>query len=201
MLIGLLLPIDLLSRSRIPAASATARTEPPAMTPVPCEAGRSMTVLAPKSRVTACGMVAPTRGTLTRFFLASSTPLRIDSGTSPALPRPTPTIPLPSPTTTTELKLKRRPPLTTLATRLIWTTFSSRLSFVGSMRAMIPPLQVEAALAGALGERANPPVIPISATVQDHGADPGRLRALRERAPDGAGRLHLSRCDGQAGLT
>ena len=33
-------------------------------------------------------MVVPTIGTLIRFFLASSTPLRIASGTSPALPRP-----------------------------------------------------------------------------------------------------------------
>src|SRR6186997_1317162 len=114
------------------------------------------------------------------FFFASSTPLRMDSGTSPALPRPTPTWPAPSPTTTTALKLKRRPPLTTFATRLLWTTFSSRLSLVGSIRAMVPPLQVEAALAGALGERANPPVISVSAAVQDHGADPGGLGALRQ---------------------
>ena len=51
-------------------------------------------------------------------------PLRIASGTSFALPRPKPTCPLPSPTTTSALKLKRRPPFTTFATRLMWTTFS-----------------------------------------------------------------------------
>lgn len=59
-------------------------------------------------------------------LLASSTPLRIASGTSAALPRPAPTLPLPSPTTTTAAKEKRRPPLTTLATRLMKTTFSCK---------------------------------------------------------------------------
>src|SRR5690606_9927228 len=37
---------------------------------------------------------------------------------------PAPTIPFPSPTTTKALKLNRLPPLTTLATRLMFTTFS-----------------------------------------------------------------------------
>ena len=47
-LIGLVEPCALLSRSRMPAASTTARTEPPAMTPVPALAGLSMTRDAPK---------------------------------------------------------------------------------------------------------------------------------------------------------
>src|SRR5690606_34205798 len=51
-------------------------------------------------------------------------PLAIAAGTSLALPYPTPTMPLPSPTTTRAVKLKRRPPLTTFATRLIFTTRS-----------------------------------------------------------------------------
>ena len=50
--------------------------------------------------------------------LARSTPLRIASGTSLALPKPNPTRPCPSPTTTTALKENLLPPLTTLATRL-----------------------------------------------------------------------------------
>ena len=135
-LIGLVEPCALLSRSRMPAASTTERTEPPAMTPVPALAGFSMTFAAPKWRCTSCGIVEPTSGTLIRCFFASSTPLRMASGTSPALPIPAPTVPLPSPTTTTALKLKRRPPWTTLETRLIWTTFSSRLSLEASIRAM-----------------------------------------------------------------
>src|SRR6188508_872962 len=125
-------------------------------------------------------MVAATRGTRMRCFFASSTPLRMASGTSFDLPRPAPTTPLRSPTTTTALKLKRRPPLTTLATRLIWTTFSSRLSLVGSILAMlVSALQVEAALAGALGERANPPVVLVTAAVEDHGLHARCLGSLR----------------------
>ena len=49
----------------------------------------------------------------------SSTAFRIASGTSLAFPVPIPTKPWPSPTTTRTEKLNRRPPFTTLATRLI----------------------------------------------------------------------------------
>src|SRR5439155_9161261 len=63
---------------------------------------------------------------LTILRRASSLPLRIASATSPALPSPSPTLPRLSPTTTSALKLKRRPPLTTLAERLMNTTFSFR---------------------------------------------------------------------------
>src|SRR6185369_15589533 len=69
-------------------------------------------------------MVASLSDTLTICARAISPPLRIASATSPALPNPTPTRPRLSPTTTSALKLKRRPPLTTLAERLINTTFS-----------------------------------------------------------------------------
>ena len=109
------------------------------MTPVPWLAGFRSTLLAAKTVRTSCGIVVPTIGILMMFFLASSTPLRIASGTSPALPRPTPTWPAPSPTTIIALKLKRRPPLTTLATRLIWTTRSSSVSLLGSIRGTCAP--------------------------------------------------------------
>ena len=134
-LTGFVEPWVLVRMSRMPAASTTARTAPPAMTPVPCEAGLRRIRLAENSWRTSCGIVVPTIGTRMRFFFASSTPLRMDSGTSPALPSPTPTWPAPSPTTTTALKLKRRPPLTTFATRLIWTTRSSSVSLLGSILA------------------------------------------------------------------
>src|SRR6478672_10951862 len=73
-------------------------------------------------------MVPWMRGTLKKCFLASSTPLAIAAGTSLALP---------SPTTTRAVKLKRRPPLTTLATRLIATTRSTNAVFSGAP----PPLR------------------------------------------------------------
>src|SRR3974390_2803305 len=56
--------------------------------------------------------------------LAASVALRIASGTSRALPWPKPPRPFWSPTTTRAAKPKRRPPFTTLATRLMWTSLS-----------------------------------------------------------------------------
>src|SRR5215217_1405876 len=47
------------------------------------------------------------------------------AGTSLALPYPNPTLPAPSPTTTSAVKENRRPPLTTLATRLMAMTRST----------------------------------------------------------------------------
>src|SRR3954451_5708185 len=75
-------------------------------------------------------MVVLYLGTWNMFFFASSTALAIAEGTSLALPYPTPTRSTSSPTTTSAVNEKRRPPFTTLATRLILTTrsCSSRLS-------------------------------------------------------------------------
>jgi len=123
-LIGVLEPRDLDVISATPANSSTARTGPPAITPVPGEPGFIRMEPAPKRPITSCGIVVPTIGTSTKFFLASSTALRIASGTSCALPVPKPTWPFLSPTTTSAEKRKRRPPLTTFATRLTVTTRS-----------------------------------------------------------------------------
>src|SRR6478609_4369584 len=57
-------PSDLLRMSWMPAHSSTARTGPPAITPVPGAAGRSMTTPAAASPWTGCGMVPWMRGTL-----------------------------------------------------------------------------------------------------------------------------------------
>src|SRR5215210_5792594 len=86
MLIGFDDPRDLESTSWMPAHSSTARTGPPAITPVPGEAGFSMTTPAAFSPWMGCGMVPWMRGTLKKCFLASSTPLAIAAGTSLALP-------------------------------------------------------------------------------------------------------------------
>ena len=66
----------------MPALSTTARTAPPAMTPVPAEAGLRNTLPAPNSPRTSCGTVAPSSGTRKMFLRAWSLPLRIASGTS-----------------------------------------------------------------------------------------------------------------------
>src|SRR5208283_2367754 len=60
-----------------------------------------------------------------RFFLADWIPLRMACGTSLALPQPKPTTAADgSPTTTSAAKDMFLPPLTTLVTRLIETTWS-----------------------------------------------------------------------------
>src|SRR3954468_2263666 len=127
-LIGFCEPSDLLRMSWMPASSRTARTPPPAMTPWPSEAGWRKTLPEPNSPVTVWVIVEPCFGTRNRFFFARSTPFWIASGTSFALPYPTPTTSFSSPTTTRAVNEKRRPPLTTFATRLISTTRSCRSS-------------------------------------------------------------------------
>ena len=121
---GLLERRHLVRMSLMPAVSSTARTGPPAITPVPGAAGLSNTRPAPNSPITSWGMVVPDSVTLIMFFLASSMPLRIASGTSAALPRPKPTRPFSSPTTMRAANLKIRPPLTVLLTRFRETSFS-----------------------------------------------------------------------------
>jgi hypothetical protein len=84
--------------------------------------------VAPNFIKTSCGIVPLIIWTLNIFFFAFSLALLTADGTSFALPKPIPTWPFPSPTATTELNLNLLPPVTTLATRLIVTTFSSNNS-------------------------------------------------------------------------
>src|SRR5206468_4238329 len=69
--------------------------------------------------------------------------------------------------------------------------FQVELGWIDSSHG-VPPLQVEAALAGTLGERANPPVVLVSAAVEDHGADAGGLRALRHGLAHRVGMAELA---------
>ena len=85
-LIGFWDPSDLDRMSWIPASSSTARTPPPAITPVPGDAGLRKTRPEPNTPVVWCVIVAPWRGTRNRRFFAFSTPFWIASGTSLALP-------------------------------------------------------------------------------------------------------------------
>src|ERR1035438_1711214 len=75
----------------MPAHVITARTAPPAITPVPSGAGFSSTMPEPKRPSTVCGTVVCVRLIRIRFFFAASIPLRIACGTSFALPDPKPT--------------------------------------------------------------------------------------------------------------
>src|SRR3954447_1149681 len=109
-----------------------------------------------------------------------------------------PTMPFSSPTTTRAVNEKRRPPLTTLATRLISTTRSWRSrpeaemdrsgaamkSFEGS------GLEREAALPGALGQRLDAAVVLVAAAVAHGGLDAGGLRPLGQQLAGPLGLLH-----------
>src|SRR5215471_16504037 len=129
--------------------------------------------------------------------------LRMASGTSRALPEPYPTRPLRSPTTTSAAKPNRRPPFTTLATRLMLTSFSAnslssrsraclslsaraRLSLC--VRAMSALSEIEAALSGGFGQRLHPAVVEISTAIEYDPLDPGLLGSLGDELADRARR-------------
>src|SRR3989304_3659168 len=101
---------------------------------------------------------------------------------------PAPTWPWRSPTTTTAVKLKRRPPLTTFATRLMKTTFSWRSRPVASMRCptVVTMLLLEPQPAGArcFRQRLDPAVEGIATAVEDDGREALRLRPLGDKAAD-----------------
>src|SRR5690606_6529299 len=86
MLIALVEPSDLESTSCTPAHSSTARTGPPAITPVPGAAGHSGKTPAASRPWAGCTTGRWTRGTRKKFCFASWTPLEIAAGTSLALP-------------------------------------------------------------------------------------------------------------------
>ena len=83
---GFWLPSDFESTSLMPASSSTARTPPPAITPVPGEAGLSRTRDAECTPTTSWVIVWPCIGTLKRLFRARSTPFWMATGTSLAFP-------------------------------------------------------------------------------------------------------------------
>src|SRR5580765_7140971 len=186
---GLLVPSVLVRMSWMPAASSTGRTAPPAMTPVPCTAGLRNTRPAPKCPVISNGIVVSLSATKIRSFLACSTALRIASGTSCALPRPTPTWPRPSPTTTSAVNENRRPPLTTLATRLMETTRSFSSSMFGSIFASATRILLKDQAAGTsrVGERLHSSVVHVPAAIEHHALDPLRLRLARQELADELG--------------
>src|SRR5215210_1705116 len=107
-------------------------------------------------------------------------------------------MPFSSPTTTSAVKEKRRPPLTTLATRLISTTRSwrSRLddeterSGAGMTPSRVAVLELKAALAGALGKGLDTAVVLVAAAVEHSGLDAGGLRALGQQLARLGGLLH-----------
>src|SRR3954453_6532403 len=100
-----------------------------------------------------------------------------------------------APTTTSAVNENRRPPLTTLATRLISTTRSWRSKPEAEMdrsgAGMSPSrLEDQAALAGALGQGLDAAVELIAAAVEHRGLHARGLRALGQQLAGGRGLLH-----------
>src|SRR5213079_2604078 len=78
---------------RAVAEAATARTPPPAITPVPGDAGRNSTRAPSYSPITSLGIVFSFNETFSMALRAASEAFRIASDTSLALPNPHPTFP------------------------------------------------------------------------------------------------------------
>src|SRR5215204_1295361 len=106
-----------------------------------------------------------------------------------------------SPTATRAVNEKRRPPLTTFATRLISITRSCRSRPLGlTLSTAIErtkvaglcwrPSELQASLAGAPGDRGDAPVEAVAAPVEDAGLDARGLAALGEQLADTLGLLH-----------
>src|ERR1700736_2194276 len=124
-----------------------------------------------------------------------------------------PTISFSSPTTTSAVNEKRRPPLTTLATRLISTTRSWRSRpaalTVRSIRMGIgkPSSEGEPGFARSLRERLDLAVVEVAATVEHRGLDAGGLgplgqqlaRALCPRGRRERAQLRIDPVDGDEG--
>src|SRR5919206_3279827 len=100
-------------------------------------------------------------------------------------------MPASSPTTTSAVNEKRRPPLTTLATRLISTTRSWRSNPAGltersiCIRSLF--LDCQAGLAGAVRHGLDAAVELEAATVEHRALDAGGLGALGDQLADALG--------------
>src|SRR5438445_6476117 len=182
----------------MPAEVMTARTAPPAITPVPSGAGFRSTLPEPKRPSTMCGIVVCVRFTRTRFFFADSMPLRIACGTSLAFPDPYPTTAaLGSPTTTSAANERFLPPLTTLVTRLMETTWSlswyepasSFLITVGILNSHFksdvefhsPNLELQSRFARGVGQCLDASVIDVTTSIENYFCNPLSLGTFGNR--------------------
>src|ERR1700693_10835 len=114
--------------------------------------------------------------------------LRIAMGTPRALPMPKPALPFWSPTTTRAEKLRFLPPLTTLVTRWMATTWSFKLLALTSMfrrtasvslRMILDiNLKFQPRFPGCCSQGFHTAVVHVSAAIEHHLLDPGRAGAL-----------------------
>src|SRR5512134_1365180 len=179
------------STSVMPTTSNTARIGPPAMIPVPSEAGWISTFEAPWRPMTACWRVPLRRLTRNILRRASSSAFCTATGTSRALPLPIPIPPSPSPTTVSAAKPSTRAPFTTLVTRLTATIFSRRPSdrssegcILGCILAIVGSLELQSAFARGLGERLDAPVVLEARAVEGDLVDAELQRLLGDALAD-----------------
>src|SRR5437763_6956750 len=109
-----------------------------------------------------------------------------------------------SPTTTSAVNEKRRPPLTTFATRLISTTrswsspywlsrsrplFRCSRAIARNPRGYPPRSEAQPALSRPFGQGLDAAVVPVAAAVEDAGLDARLLRPLRQELARALGLL------------
>src|SRR5574340_678657 len=173
-LYGLLEPIHLASTSRTPTASNTARIAPPAIMPVPSDAGCISTLAAPCLPITVWCSVPFFRLILARLRRASSIAFCTATGTSLDLPLPIATRPSPSPTTVRAANPMIRPPLTTLVTRLTEIIFSIKPSSRSSCCCIFPcglaitqlQLELQTMFPRSFSKRLDTAMIPVTGTIK-----------------------------------
>src|SRR5690606_38408255 len=205
MLIGLFEPRLFVSTSVIPTASSTARTGPPAITPVPGRAGFSSTRPAPWCPSTSWGIVPSISGTSIISRRACSRPFRLASDTSFAFPS---AVPIPD-----RHQRSEREPASALhdlrhavhehhvldQLRIRPGTTAARAASLLSRHALLllaPPgvaLELESAGARAFGKRGDTPMIEITAAIEHDPLHPDRLRPLRQQLPGLAAQIRLRR--------
>src|SRR6266849_1257754 len=128
------------------------------------------------------------------FFLACSMALRMAMGTSRALPIPKPACPCWSPTTTSAEKLRFLPPLTTLVTRWMATTWSFRLFTLTSIERRTDKVSLricfdigsefQPRFPRRCGQRCDTAMVLVPATVKHDLLDAGGTGALGDLLPD-----------------
>src|SRR5215510_5642713 len=168
---------------------------PPAMTPVPSDAGCMYTCVAPCVPFIAKCSVSFFNATLTMFLRACAMALEMGTGTSRALPNPKPTRPAPSPTTVNAVKPNWRPPLTTLAVRLTATSFSRNSSCACDLlsgRAISYSSEFQAGFTRGVGQRLDAAVVHEARAIERDLGDARGLGGLRNRGADGLGRLDVA---------
>ena len=188
MLIGFVVPRLFASTSRIPASSSTARTPPPAITPVPSLAGRRTTRAASNLPVISCVIVAPCFGHGEEVLLRVVDGLRDRERDLARLPvADADAVDL---VADHDERGEREPPaaLDDLRDAVDLDHALLELARLGDLR---HPSELQPSLACALGEGLHASVVEVTRPVEDARLDAGLLRGLGERLADGLGLLGL----------